>query len=114
MARNVRLEFEKGRVVNVAAGEHQTGIEQLLEMAPALANFRELGLGMNPVLAMKPGDTTVLYYGYGAGFVRLSLGDNEEIGGSVRGGTVMWNFFPDATITVGADTLVKDGQLVRR
>ena len=114
VAKNVRLEFENGRVVKIAAGEHQATFDQLLKMAPALANFREFGLGMNPVLAMKPGDTTVLYYGYGAGFVRLSLGDNEEVGGSVRGGMVMWNFFPDATVTSGGETLVKDGQLVRR
>jgi len=114
VAKNVRLEFESGRVVKISAGEHQATFDQLLNMAPALANFREFGLGMNPVLAMKPGDTTVLYYGYGAGFVRLSLGDNEEVGGSVRGGTVMWNFFPDATVTSGGETLVKDGQLVRR
>jgi beta-lactamase class D len=114
VAKNVRLEFENGRVVKISAGEHQAAFDQLLEMAPALANFREFGLGMNPVLAMKPGDTTVLYYGYGAGFVRLSLGDNEEVGGSVRGGMVMWNFFPDATVTSGGETLVKDGQLVRR
>ena len=114
VAKNVRLEFENGRVVKISAGEHQATFDQLLEMAPALANFREFGLGMNPVLAMRPGDTTVLYYGYGAGFVRLSLGDNEEVGGSVRGGTVMWNFLPDATVTSGGETLVKDGQLVRR
>lgn len=114
VAKNVRLEFENGRVVRISAGDHQATVDQLLKTTPALANFRELGVGMNPVLAMKPGDTTVLYYGYGAGFVRLSLGDNEEVGGNVRGGAVMWNFFPDATVTVGGETLVKDGQLVRR
>jgi hypothetical protein len=112
-AKDVRLEFANGRVVKVVAGDHQTEIEQLLKTAPALAHFREFGLGMNPALAMKPGETTVLYYGYGAGCVRLSLGDNEEVGGSVRGGAVMWNFFPDATVTVGGRTLVKDGRLIR-
>ena len=51
--------------------------------------------------------------GYGDAVVRLSLGDNEEVGGAVRGGGVRWLFFPDTTVTVGATTLVKDGKLVK-
>jgi hypothetical protein len=33
--------------------------------------------------------------------VRLSLGDNSELGGKVTGGYVRWNFFTDPTVTVG-------------
>jgi hypothetical protein len=46
--------------------------------------------------------------------VRLSLGDNTELGGNVRGGYVRWNFFIDATVTVGTDTWVRDGRLIAR
>ena len=41
----------------------------------------------------------------------MSLGDNTELGGTVRGGVVRWLFFPDATVRVGADVIVRDGTL---
>ena len=53
-----------------------------------------------------------MYYGYGAGVVRLSLGDNTELAGNVRGGYVAWMFFPDTTVTAGGETIVKDGRLL--
>lgn len=53
------------------------------------------------------------YYGYGAGVVRLSLGDNSELGGKVTGGYVRWNFFTDATVSVAGETWVSEGKLVR-
>ena len=43
--------------------------------------------------------------------VRLSLGDNTELGGSVTGGYVHWNFFTDLTVTIGATTWIKDGKM---
>ena len=44
--------------------------------------------------------------------VRLSLGNNTELGGSVGGGYVRWNFFPDAMVTVAGEIRVKGGRLV--
>ena len=45
------------------------------------------------------------------GAVRLSLGDNTELGGMVGGGYVRWNFFTDATVTVGNDVWVRAGKM---
>jgi hypothetical protein len=45
------------------------------------------------------------------GVLRLSLGNNEELGGKVRGNYVRWNFFTDATVTVDGKAWVKDGKL---
>ena len=56
--------------------------DSVLALEP-LNHFREFGLGMNPKLAMVPGRSEVPYFGYGAGIVRLSLGDNTELGGKV-------------------------------
>jgi len=112
VARNVRLELVKGRIVKVDARDRTPEVEQLLRNDPALANFRELGVGFNPKLVMTAGSSTVPYYGYGAGVVRLSLGNNEELGGAVRGEGVAWHFFSDATIAVGRRTLVKGGRLI--
>ena len=44
---------------------------------------------------------------YPQGMVRMSLGDNEELGGAVRGLFRRWFFFPDATVEV-------DGRIVSR
>lgn len=60
---------------------------------------------------MKPGETVIPYYGYGAGLVRMSLGDNAELGGTVRGGAVRWNFFTDATVVAGDLVVVRGGRL---
>jgi hypothetical protein len=109
----VRLEFTAGRITRATAQVGQAELENYLRAQPALMNFREFGLGMNPRLAMQPGDTVIPYYGYGAGVVRMSLGDNEELGGTVRGGAVRWNFFTDATVGAGDVMVVKDGRLVQ-
>ena len=80
----------------------------------AARSFREFALGLNPLLAIPTSEPRwIPYYGYGAGVVRLSLGDNTELGGAVTGGYVRWNFFIDATVTVGNDVWVRDGKLVR-
>jgi len=47
------------------------------------------------------GSPWIPYYGYGAGVVRLSLGDNSELGGKVT----------DATVAVDGKVWVKDGKL---
>ena len=73
--------------------------------------FREFALGFNPALKVVPEFPFIAYYGYGSGVVRLSLGDNEEMGGANRGGGVFWNFIHNATVTAGGETLVKDGKL---
>ena len=73
--------------------------------------FREFALGFNPLLAVPTREPWIPYYGYGAGVVRLSLGDNSELGGAVSGGYVRWNFFTDLTVTVGTTAWVRGGQL---
>ncbi len=60
----------------------------------------EFAIGVNPALAPQQGSKALPYYGYGSGVVRLSLGDNEEVGGKVRGGFVRWFFFPNASVDV--------------
>jgi hypothetical protein len=78
---------------------------------PAASRFRELGLGFNPRLVVPQGESALPYYGYGSGVVRMSLGDNTELGGNVRGDVVRWLFFPNATVHVGSDVIVRDGKL---
>lgn len=84
-----RLRIKKGKVLNPVPG--------------LPSEFREFGLGFNPKLV--PTSEVMPYYGYGAGVVRLSLGDNEELGGAVRGGAARWFFFPDATVAANGRPL---------
>ena len=108
------LRIEDGRVTGASAESGQDAVEAELAGVPAEARaFREFALGFNPLLAVPERDPWIPYYGYGAGIVRLSLGDNSELGGAVTGGYVRWNFFTDTTVTVGGDVWVRDGRLVR-
>jgi hypothetical protein len=108
-ATGVTLEFERGRVVKATARDGQAALDAMLK-TPAASEFREFCLGFNPRLSSPPGERTVPYYGYGDGVVRMSLGDNEELGGSVRGGFVRWIFFTDATVAVNGTTMVSGGR----
>ena len=80
------------------------------EIADALTILREAEK-TNPALQVLPEAPFIAYYGYGAGVVRLSLGDNEEMGGANRGGGVYWNFIHNATVMVGDRVLVKEGKV---
>jgi hypothetical protein len=106
------LRFERGRVTEIQARSGREAVLEEMETAGEVArSFRELALGFNPLLAVPEREAWVPYYGYGAGVVRLSLGDNSELGGPVRGGYVRWNFFPDATVSVGGQVWVSHGRL---
>ncbi len=109
--RNMLLRFADGCMVAQGPGADQIAAE--LDAAGGDARmFREFALGFNPVLKVRPEHPFIAYYGYGSGIVRVSLGDNEEMGGANRGGGVYWNFLHDATVTVGSTTLVRDGELM--
>jgi hypothetical protein len=113
-ATDVRLEFQKGVVTSARARTGNFALQTFLKSDRAASRFREFCLGFNPRLVVPAGETALPYYGYGSGVVRMSLGDNTELGGNVRGGVVRWLFFPDATVTVGADVIVRDGKLQER
>lgn len=108
--RNLFLRFINGHVA--IQGVNADRIDQELCAAGGDARmFREFALGFNPTLAVPRECPFIAYYGYGSGVVRLSLGDNEEMGGANRGGGVYWNFIHNATVTAGSHTLVRDGVL---
>src|SRR5437867_1998322 len=108
--RNLMLHFIKGHVA--VQGVNADKIDQELSAAGRDARmFREFALGFNPALQVLPEAPFIAYYGYGAGVVRLSLGDNEEMGGANRGGGVYWNFIHNATVTVDEQVLVREGKL---
>ncbi|MGH9336296.1 MAG: hypothetical protein ACRD21_21375, partial [Vicinamibacteria bacterium] len=109
----VHFAFRAGRIVSVAAEKHQ---EKVLAAWNAETGDKdrvaEMVIGTNPKLpATGPGNRPP-YYGYGAGVLRIALGDNWESGGRNRSSMEAWFWFPDVTITAGETALVKEGKLV--
>ena len=110
----LRITFERGRIVGVTADSGLDAVQAELDGVPAQARaFREFALGFNPLLAVPERNPWIPYYGYGDGVVRLSLGDNSELGGTITGGYVRWNFFTDTTVRLDDDVWVRAGRLVR-
>ena len=109
------MRISAGRVTGITATTGTAAVErELTQAGDGGRSFREFALGFNPLLAIPDaGEKWIPYYGYGAGVVRLSLGDNTELGGRVTGGYVRWNFFTDATVTIGNETWVAGGKLIR-
>lgn len=113
VAKRVSLIIDSGKITAIRAESGQAAVESALRTAGEGAmRFREFALGFNPKLAVTRGET-VPYYGYGAGVVRFSLGDNEELGGKVRGGFTRWFFLSDATVHVDFRYLVRYGRLLQ-
>ena len=114
LVKGLIMTFDKGKVVEVIAKENLEAVQLEMENAGESGkSFREFALGFNPLLAIPEEKPWIPYYGYGAGVVRLSLGDNSELGGNVSGGYVRWNFFIDASVRVGEDIWVENGKLIK-
>jgi len=108
----LKLRFARGRVVDITAVSGKEAVEAEMKAAGEAGRaFREFALGFNPLLAIPERGPWIPYYGYGSGVVRLSLGDNSELGGAVTGGYVRWNFFTDLTVTVGSTPWVRSGRM---
>jgi hypothetical protein len=103
----------------VTALESRRGAEEIVkrwsEATGDKALPAELVVSTNPALdAVMPGGF-MPYYGYGAGVVRVAIGDNWESGGTNRSplGEVLF-FMDGATLAADGRTLVQDGRLVER
>ncbi len=113
-AAGVTIKIKGGKIESVNADQNLEAVKsELMGGGEAAQWFREFALGFNPLLAIPESNPWIPYYGYGAGVVRLSLGDNSELGGNVTGGYVRWNFFPDATVKVGDEVWVENGKLIK-
>jgi hypothetical protein len=73
----------------------------------------ELVLGTNPLLVERLPSGELPYFGYGSGYLRVSLGDNWESGGPLRTptGENVWLFLEGATLEADGVVLVQDGRL---
>ena len=75
----------------------------------------EFVISTNPALTAVLKSGYLPYYGYGAGVVRLALGDNWESGGRNRSSNgELLLFLPGATLSVDGADLIRSGQIVKR
>jgi len=113
--KGLKITFKAGKIVDIKASSGLAAVREELRSAGAAGQwFREFALGFNQLLVIPEiGPRWIPYYGYGAGVVRLSLGDNTELGGKVKGGYVRWNFFTDATVSIGERKIVVDGKMLQ-
>ncbi|MEO8448983.1 MAG: hypothetical protein ABI647_04275 [Gemmatimonadota bacterium] len=109
----LKVTFDKGRV---KAFTSVKGAEEVVTRWQAATGDKdvpgEFVIGTNPALAAVLPSGFMPYYGYGAGVVRVAIGDNWESGGKNRSsnGEVLL-FLPNATVTAGGVVVVKDGVL---
>jgi len=107
--------FREGRIVKVAtrgAGGAEFG-KWYESLTGDRDRISELVIGTNPDLVPVQPSGFMPYYGYGAGVIRIALGDNWESGGKLRtgDGTDIWLFITDGTLVAGKTRLIEAGQL---
>jgi hypothetical protein len=111
-----RATFKDGRV---------TDLQNLREADAEVAAWRgatgdkdkpgEFVIGTNPALTAVLESGYMPYYAYGAGVVRLAIGDNWESGGSNRSSNGEFLLFlPGATLEVDGENLIRRGEMVKR
>ena len=101
-----------GRIRRRETDGDQAALERLwAEQTGDKDRLGEIVLGCNPLLRPVAGSSFPPYYGFGEGYLRLTIGENLESGGSNRSSLHRWLFLLDATITVGGSTLVERGKL---
>jgi leucyl aminopeptidase (aminopeptidase T) len=109
----LRLRFSGNRITGLEAEHHDAFVQAAWQAETGDRDrFGELNVGVSPKLAMVPGLPAIPYYGYGAGVIRVSVGDNAESGGPYRSSYHQWFFLTDATVTADGRTIVEDGTLV--
>jgi leucyl aminopeptidase (aminopeptidase T) len=109
----LRLEFRDGRLTEITSEHHAAWVRACWELETGDRDLiGEFNLGVNQDLRPLPGIDVIPYYGYGAGVVRVSLGDNFESGGDNRSSFHHWLFLIDATLTSNGRRVVDRGELV--
>ncbi len=114
-AEGVTLDFEGGRARRVSAAKGEAAfLKEWRQIGGDIDRVGEVVLGTNPLLVARVPSGDLPYFGYGAGAVRISMGDNWESGGSIRttAGKNWWLLLGDASLQAGGRTLILEGRLI--
>jgi hypothetical protein len=108
----LKATFANGKVTHL---ESVRGAEEIVRSWQAASGAKDLPgefvIGTNPELEAVLPSGFMPYFGYGAGVVRLAIGDNWESGGTNRSsnGEVLM-FLPGATVEAGHVAIVTNGE----
>jgi leucyl aminopeptidase (aminopeptidase T) len=109
----LRIEFRRDRITRITSEHHRAWVEAVWGTETGDRDrIGEFNLGVSPALRMIPGVSYIPYYGYGAGIIRLSLGDNAESGGRNRSSYHHWLFLTDATVKANGRPIIEQGELL--
>ncbi len=114
VAEGVMLTFEHGRVVRWQAEKNEAAFRALWQSYGGdIDKVGEVVLGTSPLLVASLPSGELPYYGYGAGYLRISMGDNWESGGTLRSpsGRPLWLFLEHATLEAGGKVLVRHSRI---
>lgn len=110
--KGLKISIKDGLATEITANE---GLDSVKAIMSKFYNnrffFREIAVGFNPLLKAPNDGSWIPHYGYGSGVLRISVGDNEELGGEVRGDFVRICFITNSTITAGGTIWVTNGEL---
>jgi hypothetical protein len=115
LAENVAIDFEGGRAVRFRAEKNEEAFRAIWEAVGGdVDKVGEVVLGTNALLVASLPSGQLPYYGYGAGYLRVSLGDNWESGGTLRspGSRPLWLFLEKASLKSGSREILREGELL--
>jgi hypothetical protein len=113
VAEGVVLDYERGKIVRMSAKKNEAGLRSYFEgIGGDVDRIGEIVLGTNPLLAERLPSGFPPYYGYGSGYLRISLGDNWESGGWLRSpaSNPVWLIFDRASLAAGEKMLITEGR----
>ncbi|MBI4640967.1 MAG: hypothetical protein HY731_09745, partial [Candidatus Tectomicrobia bacterium] len=109
----LRVTFQSGRITTIETDHHHAYVQAHWGVQTGQKDvIGEFNIGVNPQLKKLPGYHVIPYFGYGDGFVRISLGDNQESGGSYISSFHRWLFLTDATLHANHVKIMENGKLV--
>ncbi|NDQ55991.1 MAG: aminopeptidase [Acidipila sp.] len=117
VAEDVVLEYQNGRIVRMSAKKNEEGLRRYFqEIGGDIDRVGEIVVGTNPLLAERLPSGFAPYYGYGSGYLRISLGDDWESGGTLRSpaSNPVWLIFDRASLQAGERRLIVDGQFMEK
>ena len=100
-------------MVNIETGGDQRELDRLWALETGDRDrLGEIVLGCNPYLVPVAGSSFMPHYGFGAGVVRLILGDNRLSCGTYSSSFHRWLMWGDAGINVDGEAIVDCGRLI--
>jgi len=107
------FDFRDGRLSKLSAEHHDDWVQRRWSEETGNKDMiGEINVGTNPELRPISGIDDIPYYGYGAGVIRIDVGENWESGGLLMSSFHAWLTFTDASLWANDVAIVDRGELV--